>query len=356
MASICVAFRSFCCDSLPLTLSLDGWTPFQTDRQTDRLTAPSIPHGPSCQPSTGGRTRHTVRADRVDSGGKNRGGSNWDWQGDPGPSRVGGGLRGSRRRNQALFSLRQELTRFHFKRVNHRLLHQRLTGREGGRMRLREVGVGGLTLWSLNFKIKWGWRKRTQWDIYGSLTCIAASLQRSSVWGSQRSDSKVPELNTSRYFTRTKMEHHNPSAHYIQELTRLHFEGVNHGLLHQGLTDREGGRWDINGSRKEKTGSKPSITCIGLFYHFLARRGGLWLASASGCITSHPLVVCTYSEREGEKILKIWCWCQRSTFKDLKIIRIHKTITFFISPTKIQLNVSEVLNPSQIFNTMKCFI
>lgn len=27
-----------------------------------------------------------------------------------------------------------------------------------------------------------------------------------------------------------------------QELTRLHFEGVNHRLLHQGLTHREGER------------------------------------------------------------------------------------------------------------------
>ena len=107
--------------------------------------APSLPATAALPPSLtaphavieGGRARHQGRSRH--GRGENRGRSHWDGQGDPGTSRVGGCLGSRWGRCQALLGLRQELTRLHLEGVNHRLLHQGLTHREGG----REESEGG---------------------------------------------------------------------------------------------------------------------------------------------------------------------------------------------------------------------
>lgn len=122
-----------------------------------------------------------------------------------------------------------------------------------------------------------------------------------------------------------------------EEATRLHFEGVDHCLFHQGLTHKERGRRvgtevGVGGPTEEWTLHRNDETKAQIRWTFMEKgnrkragrhcrsneedrgtfgdmtvrdsplfcvAGQRWRASGSGCTTSHPLVVYTCSEREG---------------------------------------------------------
>lgn len=90
----------------------------------------------------GGRARRQAPRSRHGRG-QGGGGPHGDGERDLSPSRERRGLGGGERRSQALLGLRKEAAWPRFDGVDHRLLPQGLTHREGGRSGMREASFGG---------------------------------------------------------------------------------------------------------------------------------------------------------------------------------------------------------------------